>query len=110
LTGASHQPYGPLNGAWLPDYSWFRGTAGVTNMWVLWVAVALLILKLIGMGPFADLSWWWISAVFAVAFVWFDLVEERLGLNKRKAFDEMDEAKQKRIREALERDKSFRRR
>jgi small Trp-rich protein len=79
-------------------------------MWVLWIGVVLLLLKLASIGPVADLSWWWIAAVFAVAFVWFDFVEERLGLNKRKAFDEMEEAKQKRIKEALERDKNFRRR
>ena len=79
-------------------------------MWVLWVGVLLLVLKLLDFGPFGDLSWWWIAAVFAVAFVWFDFVEERLGLNKRKAFDEMEEAKQKRIKEALERDRNFRRR
>jgi small Trp-rich protein len=79
-------------------------------MWVLWVGVVLLLLKLADFGVFGDLSWWWIAGVFGVAFVWFDLVEERFGLNKRKAFDEMDAAKQKRIKEALERDKNFRRR
>ena len=78
-------------------------------MWVLWIGVVLLVLKLADIGPVADLSWWWIAAVFGVAFVWFDFFEERLGLNKRKAFDEMEEAKQKRIKEALERDKNFRR-
>ena len=87
-----------------------RGTPGVTNMWALWIGVALLVLKLLDIGPIGVLSWWWIAAVFAVAFVWFDFVEERLGLNKRKAFDEMEEAKQKRIKEALERDRNFRRR
>ena len=75
-------------------------------MWALWVGVALLVLKLLDFGPFGGLSWWWIAAVFGVAFVWFDFVEERLGLNKRKAFNEMEEAKQKRIKEALERDKN----
>ena len=79
-------------------------------MWVLWIGVVLLLLKLADFGFFGDLSWWWIVGVFGVAFVWFDLFEARLGLNKRKAFDEMDAAKQKRIKEALERDKNFRRR
>jgi small Trp-rich protein len=106
----SHQPNGALGGVAATTIV----VAGSKDrrghvMWVLWIGVALLVLKLVGIGPFADLSWWWIAAVFAVAFVWFDLVEERLGLNKRKAFDEMEAAKQKRIKEALERDKHFRR-
>lgn len=44
-----------------------------------WVSVALAVLKLLGLGVFATLSWWWIAAplllaigitVAIVAFVW----------------------------------------
>lgn len=70
--------------------------------------VALLLLKLLSIEPVAGISWWWIVLPFVLAFLWFDLVEERLGLNKRRAFDEMDKNKKDRIKKALERDKGFR--
>jgi small Trp-rich protein len=77
-------------------------------MWVLWIAVGLTVLKLLGIEPLVGLSWWWIIGLFGVAFVWFDLIEERLGLGKKKAFDDIDKAKKDRIKKGLERDKGYR--
>jgi small Trp-rich protein len=71
-------------------------------MWFLWVGVALIALKLLEISVFTNLSWWWISAVFALALLWFELIERRLGLDKKKAFDEMEAHKKKRIKDALE--------
>ena len=78
-------------------------------MWFLWVGVALIALKLLEISVFANLSWWWISAVFALALLWFELVERRLGLDKKKAFDEMEAHKKKRIKDALEANRARRR-
>ncbi len=77
-------------------------------MWLVWTGVALLVLKLLHVEPVAGISWWWLVLPFLLAFLWFDLVEERLGLNKKRAFDEIEKAKKERIRKALERDKNFR--
>lgn len=77
-------------------------------MWLVWVGVLLLALKLFEIEPIAGVSWWWLLLPFGLAFLWFDLVEERLGLYKRKAFDEMEKAKKERIRKGLERDTKFR--
>jgi small Trp-rich protein len=77
-------------------------------MWLVWTGVALLVLKLLRVEPVAGISWWWLVLPFLLAFLWFDLVEERLGLNKKRAFDEIEKAKKERIRKALERDKNFR--
>ncbi|MCS7101584.1 MAG: TIGR04438 family Trp-rich protein [Burkholderiaceae bacterium] len=71
-------------------------------MWLLWLGVALLVLKLLGVGPFADMSWWWVALALVAAFVWFEVFEKRLGLDKKKAFDELERAKQERIKRALE--------
>lgn len=78
-------------------------------MWLLWVGVALLVLKLIGIGPFGDLSWWWVVLPLVAAFIWFEVFERRLGLDKKKAFDELERARQERIKKAMERDKRGRR-
>lgn len=80
-------------------------------MWLLMFAFLLLVLKLIGFPPqMEQLSWWWVAAPFAAAFFWFEFVERNLGLDKKKAFDELRRTKEHRIKEALERNKLFRRR
>lgn len=70
-------------------------------MWVLWLGVIILILKLLDISPVGEWSWWWVSAPFIVALIWFELFEKRLGLDKKKAFDELERAKQERIKKAM---------
>jgi small Trp-rich protein len=77
-------------------------------MWLLWVGVALIILKVLEISVFANLSWWWITLPFVLALVWFEVFEQRLGLDKKKAFDEMEAHKKKRIKDALESNRSRR--
>lgn len=79
-------------------------------MWMLWVGLILLLLKLAAIGPFGELSWWWVSLPFVGALIWFELFEKRLGLDKKKAFDELDRAKQERIKKTMEQAKRPRRR
>jgi len=75
-------------------------------MWLLIFAFLLLALKLIGFPTqIEEMSWWWISLPFALAFIWFEFIERHLGFDKKKAFDELRLAKEKRIKQALERDK-----
>lgn len=77
-------------------------------MWILWFAVIVLILKLLGIAPVADWSWWWVSLPFVIALIWFEVFEKRLGLDKKKAFDELERAKQERIKKNMERGKGRR--
>lgn len=80
-------------------------------MWILWLGVIILLLKLLDISPVAEWSWWWVSAPFIAALIWFELFERRLGLDKKKAFDELERAKQERIKKGMERDrKGLRRR
>ena len=70
-------------------------------MWLIWIGVALLVLRLAGVGPFAHLPWWWVALPFALAFVWFEFVERALGLDRKRGFDEVEKVKRRRIRHAL---------
>ena len=74
-------------------------------MWLLYVGIVLLLSKLLDIGPLAGLAWWWVLLPFAVAWIWWEVFERRLGLDKKKAFDELEQAKKQRIARALERDK-----
>jgi small Trp-rich protein len=73
-------------------------------MWLIWVGVALIVLKVLEISVFTEVSWWWVSLPFGLAYLWFELVEKRLGLDKKKAFDEIEKAKKERIRKRLELD------
>jgi small Trp-rich protein len=64
--------------------------------------MALLALRYFQIGWFATVSWWWVALPFGLAFIWFEFIERYLGLEKKKAMDEMDAAKQARIKRALE--------
>jgi len=75
-------------------------------MWLLLVGIVLLVAKLLDFGPVAELSWWWVWLPFLLALIWWEFFERRLGLDKKKAFDELEKSKQERIARALERDKS----
>lgn len=77
-------------------------------MWLIWLGVVLIVLKVLELGPFAAMSWWWIVLLGAIAFVWFEFIERRLGLDKKKAFDEIDKVKKLRIQRALEANKARR--
>lgn len=77
-------------------------------MWLLWVAVGVLALWYFDVGFVGQISGWWVAALFALAFVWFELFERRLGWDKRKAFDEFEKAKKERIKRQSAQIKNFR--
>jgi len=70
-------------------------------MWLIWIGVALMVLHFAGIAPFADMKWYWWVLPFALAFIWFEVFERTLGLDRKKGFDEIDRAKRKRILQAL---------
>jgi small Trp-rich protein len=63
--------------------------------------IGLSILRYFEIGPFAELSWWWIVGLLAVAFVWFEFVERLLGLDKRKAHEQLEKARNERVKKAF---------
>ncbi len=68
------------------------------------ILIAVLgLLRYFEIGPVANLSWWWIAALFGVAFIWFEFIEPLFGLDKRKAHDEMDRIRAERVKKTFER-------
>ena len=68
---------------------------------IIIIIVALSILRYFEIGPFAELSWWWIGGLFAVAFVWFEFIERALGLDKRKAHEQLEKARRERVKKTF---------
>ncbi|HEY8101749.1 MAG TPA: TIGR04438 family Trp-rich protein [Burkholderiaceae bacterium] len=71
-------------------------------MFLIIAIAALTALKYFEIGPFADISWWWVTGLMLVAFIWFEFIERMLGLDKRKAHDESDKLRKERVRKAFE--------
>lgn len=58
-------------------------------MYFLGVGCLLLILKVLELGPVAQLSWWWVMLPFALAVVWWSWADAS-GYTKRKASEDFD--------------------
>ena len=53
-------------------------------MYFLGIGCLLLILKVLELGPVAQLSWWWVMLPFGLAVVWWYWADAS-GYTKRKA-------------------------
>lgn len=73
------------------------------------VIVLLISLKYFEVGPFTNISWWWISGLLALAFIWFEFIERMLGLDKRKAHQDIEDAQRKRRKKLFDDHKRGRR-
>ena len=66
---------------------------------------ALVGLRYFEVWKFANLSWWWIVLLMAVAFIWFEYIERMLGLDKKKAHDVDAKRRADRVKQAFEKRK-----
>lgn len=71
-------------------------------MLLITAIAGLIALKYFEIGPFTNMSWWWIIGLMVVAFIWFEFIERMLGLDKRKAHDESDKLRKERVKKAFE--------
>lgn len=68
------------------------------------IGIILLVLKILGVGFAATLSWWWVLLPFALAFVWWEIVDPMFALSQKRAMREMGEraqARRDKYRESL---------
>lgn len=69
---------------------------GGTAMWILIVAIVLLGLKLAAIGPFANLSWWWVGVPLALVFLWWEIIDPMFAVSQKRAQREMDDRRKER--------------
>ena len=69
---------------------------------IIIIIVLLTILKYFDIGPFANMSWWWVGGLTVFAFIWFEFIEPILGLDKRKAHKEMDKIREERVKKTFD--------
>ncbi|MFZ6743255.1 TIGR04438 family Trp-rich protein [Undibacterium sp. JH2W] len=61
-----------------------------------------LVLKVADIWIFASISWWWIVGAACAAFVWFEILERMLGLDKRKDHAHFEKIQKARVKRAFE--------
>ena len=69
---------------------------------IILLIIALVALKYFEVWKFADLSWYWIIGAMVFAFVWFEVVEPMLGLDKRKAHNVDEQRRKDRVKKAFD--------
>ena len=72
-------------------------------MYLLVIGLLLATLKYLELGPFSDLSWWWVLTPFGLAVVWWGWADWS-GYTRAKAMERENARKKERIdksREAL---------
>ena len=62
---------------------------------------ALVALRGLEVWRFAELSWWYIVGLMVFAFVWFEFIEKMLGLDKRKAHEQLSKSREERVKKAF---------
>ena len=69
---------------------------------IIILIVLLSALKYMEVGFMENFSWWWIVGLFGVAFIWFEFIERILGLDKRKAHEQLEKNRQERVKKQFE--------
>lgn len=64
------------------------------------VGVLLIVLKMAGVGPVAEWSWWGVLAPFPLAAAWWWFADGT-GLTKKREMDKMEERKAERRRKNI---------
>jgi small Trp-rich protein len=70
-------------------------------MYLAWIGAALVVLKWLEVRFLNDVDWWWILAPLVLAFIYFEFLEPMFGFDKKKAHDENDKFKAKRLKQQL---------
>jgi small Trp-rich protein len=65
----------------------------------------LVVLRFFEIWKFAGLSWWWIIALMAFAFIWFEFIEKMLGLDKRKEHGVDEKRRKARVKQSFDKRK-----
>ena len=69
------------------------------------IIVTLIALKYFEVRFVDNLSWWWIVGLGVAAFIWFEFLERVFGFDKRKAFEQLDKAREDRVKNSFKKKK-----
>lgn len=71
-------------------------------MFFIVIIALFVVLKFLEVSFFAELSWWWLALLMAIAFLWFEFIEKWLGWDKKRAHESLEKAREDRVRKTFE--------
>ena len=74
-------------------------------MYLILLFLTLTGLKYFEVSFMSAISWWWIIALFFAIFIWFEVIERMLGLDKKKAHKKFDEIQKSRAKKVFDKKK-----
>jgi small Trp-rich protein len=66
------------------------------------LGVVFIVLKWLGVAPVAGWSWWWVLLPFALAFVWWEVIDPMFNISKKRAMNDMAQRQEQRRRKYRE--------
>lgn len=71
-------------------------------MYLILLIVALAILRGFEVWRFAEMSWWVVIGLMALAFIWFEYVEKIFGLDKKKEHQIDEQRRNERVKKTFD--------
>ncbi len=71
-------------------------------MILILLIVLLAGLKFFEVSFMENVSWWWITGLFLITFIWFEYIERMLGLDKKKEHKKFDNIQKNRAKKLFE--------
>ena len=69
-------------------------------MYFVWIGAFLIALKLMQIGPFGELSWWWVTLPLMLGILWFEGLEKFFGMHRRQLdHNQWEKGRKKRVAE-----------
>jgi len=66
------------------------------------LGVIFIVLNWLGVAPVAGWSWWWVLLPFALAFVWWEVIDPMFDISKKRAMNDMAQRQEQRRRKYRE--------
>lgn len=64
---------------------------------VLIIGVLLAILRFAELGPFANLSWFWVAVPFVLVIIWWEVITPIFGLDKKREHEDFERERKARM-------------
>ena len=74
-------------------------------MFLIVLIVTLTALKFFEFSFMESVSWWWISGLFFLTLIWFEVFERLLGFDKKQAHDNFNAIRKERFKRLFQRKK-----
>lgn len=74
-------------------------------MFLILLIVVLTGLKFFDVSFMSDISWWWVTGLFFLAMLWFEVFEHLFGFDKKRAHKHYEQMIKNRVKSVFKKKK-----